>query len=629
MVIRYNKINGVSMSQNKEMIEGLLRDEWQYDGVVMSDFEGTYTQNEAIMAGLDLEMPGPMVHRGPALVKAIKEGTVPEERINYLAGNIMKLAAKVGMWDEDAPEKSLKDPEIESLVRQIATEGFVLLQNKDSVLPIKHDRKIAVFGYPAQNPTIHGGGSSSLSASYVSKPIEALENRFGGSNITYHPGVPTFMKIPSAPLSIMRKESDGKPGVDCYWYNGSVIGENKILHETLETTRTLIIHEQIKALEVRHCTRMAFVLTPVTSGTHTFGITANGLTKLSVDGVHILQHNGFDRTEIPYIMEPGRFEVRADMQMEGGKDYHVIIDTLSTTALSPPPPTYKVPPQATQVGFYENLNMPVSDEIKRLATESDISIVFVVANKEYESESFDRESLSLSAPQNRLVEIVSGTSTKTVVVNMTGSPVSMPWIESVDAILQCWFAGQEVGNALAEVLSGDVSPSGKLPVTFPVRIEDTPSFGNFPTDDNHEVRYAEGLEMGYRARNGPKPLFPFAFGLSYTNFKVSNFQVDGDGGMDASVRLVLKNVGDTLGKELVQVYVDGVLKAFSKHQLEAGAEKLVTLKLDKYAFSIWDIQRKAWFAVAREYIIDVRSDANTVLVSQSFIIDRELIWTGL
>ncbi|PVH79616.1 glycoside hydrolase family 3 protein, partial [Cadophora sp. DSE1049] len=592
----YNKVNGVSMSQNKEILQGLLREEWNWDGVIMSDFEGTYAQNEPIEAGLNLEMPGPSIHRGEALIQDIKTKKVSENQIDFLLGNVLKLIQDYGMDDEDAPETVGKDQKTEILIRQIAAEGIVLLRNQHSTLPLKpaSSPKIAVFGSLAKSPTIHGGGSASVTPSYTISPLEAIQERYGISNVTFNAGVPIFMKIPSAPLANMRKTSDGAPGVDCYWYNGSTFGENLILHETLEKTTTVVIYERIVGLERRHCTRMSFILTPTTSGSHTFGITANGLTKLFVDGVHTLQHEGFDHTEVEYIMQPGRFEVCAEIVMQGGKDYTIVIDTLSTIAPPPPLPSFQIPAQATQVGFFENLNAPASDEIVKLAEQSDISLVFVGNNKEYESESFDRTSLSLSAPQDNLINTVSSASKKTVVVNMSGSPISMPWLESTEAVLQCWFAGQEVGNAVADILSGDVNPSAKLPVSFPTRIEDSPSYSNFPTDDNHELRYAEGLAMGYRARDGPKPLFPFGFGLSYTEFTASDLKLPSGSSTDAIVTLKLANTGSVRGQQVVQLYVDGVLKAFSKPMLEAGEAKVVTLKLDKYAFSYWDTAARAW-----------------------------------
>lgn len=164
----------------------------------------------------------------------------------------------------------------------------------------------------------------------------------------------------------------------------------------------------------------------------------------------------------------------------------------------------------------------------------------------------------------------------------------MPWIDDVDSIFQCWYAGQEVGNALVDIISGNVNPSGKFPVTFPLHIEDTPSFGNFPTDQNVRVRYEEGLEMGYRARSKPAPLFPFGYGKSYTDFSWQGLTIKTTTSVsvvDLTVATTVKNIGLVAGREVVQVYVDGVLKGFQKVFLTPGESRVVEVTMDRYAFS--------------------------------------------
>lgn len=192
-------------------------------------------------------------------------------------------------------------------------------------------------------------------------------------------------------------------------------------------------------------------------------------------------------------------------------------DTLSTTAPSPSR-IFDVTPQATLVGFDEYQNTPFYQRLQQLASESDIAIMFTANNKEYQSGLVDRSSSFLSLLQDELIRVVASTAPRSVLANQMRSPISMPWIDDVDYILQCWYAGQEVGNALVDIISGNVNPSGKLPVTFPLHIEDTPSFGNFPTDQNVRVRYEEGLEMGCRARSKPTLLFSFGYEKSYTDF---------------------------------------------------------------------------------------------------------------
>jgi beta-glucosidase len=633
-VDRYNLVNGVFMSENEDILQNVLRKEWGFEGAIVSDFEGVYSTIPSVLAGVALELPGPARFRGDSLLEAVKKDQVLESQIDLLVKDVIRLASKVGKEDDGSPEQNiLKDKQTAALVRQMAIEGIVLLRNEGNTLPILpyKNPKIAVFGSPATTPIIHGGGSASLTPSYVISPLEALEKRYGKSNVQYHTGVPIFKKIPSAPLCLMATVSDGKPGVDCYWYNGWTVGTNQVYHEVLEATQTLVIDSRISDLAPTHCSRMSFILRPKTTGIHAFGVTACGESILRVDGDIILKHAGFTDCRVEYVMQPGDYEVRANLEMEADRAYHVTVDTLSTTAPLPSPIFY-ITPQATRVGFYENLDSPIGEDILQLAAKSEISIIFTANNKEFESESFDRSSMSLSPSQDELIRIVASAAPKSVLVNQTGAPISMPWIEDVDAILQCWYAGQEVGNALADIISGDVSPSGKLPVTFPQRIEDSPSFDNFPTDHEMNIRYEEGLEMGYRARNKPAPLYPFGFGLSYTKFQATELTLkEQSDSLPTNVTLetTVTNAGFVTGREVVQIYVDGVLKGFKGVVLSPGESHIVEVCLDKYAFSRWESSQKSWVVEARDYKIELRQDANTVISSVTHTIGRELFWTGV
>jgi beta-glucosidase len=622
------------MSENKHILQDILREEWGFKGTIVSDFEGVYATVPSVLAGVALELPGPARFRGKHLLEAIKEGKIPESKIDNLVKDVIALSKKVGMNDAIRNEPDVeKTDSTATLVKNIATEGIVLLKNKDNILPLlpSKKQKIAIFGSPAASPIIHGGGSASLTASYVVSPLESLERTFGIENIKYHPGVPIFKKIPSASKSIMTTVSNGQLGLDCHWYNGWEFGENEIYHEILETTRTLVIESRIKELKAKHCSRMDFILHPRTTGTHTFGVTACGESVLRVDGKEIVRHAGFPDCRVEYVMQPGDFEVRGNVDVVAGQEYHVTIDTLSTTAPSPSP-IFDITPQATSVGFYENLNTINSQEISTLAAECDVSFVFTANNKEYESESFDRSSMSLSPLQDQLITMVATSASKTVLVNATGSPITMPWIDDVDAILQCWYAGQEIGNALACVISGEVSPSAKLPVTFPKCIEDSPSFGNFPTDKNMEIRYAERGNMGYRARNQPTPLFPFGYGLSFTEFEFNDLALKRQSSAeptDVIISTRITNTGSRSGREVMQIYIDGILKGFNKVFLNPGETQKVEVFLDKYAFSEWDTESGSWVVQARTYSIELRSDANKIVSLVTYNLMTSMSWNGL
>lgn len=633
LMTAYNKVNGEWCSENTHLLKHIVRDEWKYDGCVMSDFGGVYTDVRPVTEGLNLEMPGPSIHRGQELLDNIKAGRVPESAIDENAAKVIELAWKVGMEDEDAPEQASIDRHVSALIREAAAEGVVLLKNDNCTLPLATDKglKVAVFGAPASMSIIHGGGSSSVSPHYVVTPLEALRESF--PELKYEYGVPIFRKIPSAPIDCM-KTMDGRPGVDCHWYNGWSFGKNEILHERLESTRTLVIDPRIPGLQSKHCTRMEFTLTPRTTGSHTFGVTACGETHIYVNGKEVVSHDGFLDTRVEQIMQPGLFEKRASIDMVGGVGYHVVIDTLSTLAPPPPPPAFQIAPQATQVGFFENLEREDMDVLEDLARESDVSIVFTGNNKEWESESFDREALSLSKEQDAMVSRVAAASKRTVVVNQTGAPISMPWVDQVDAIVQNWFAGMETGNAVADILTGKVSPSGKLPTTFPVRIEDVPANANFPCDSHLNVHYAEGLRVGYRALGEPgvaAPLFPFGHGLSYATFEYANPSITRSGCVIYTVTVDVTNVSERDGKETVQVYVDGLLKGFTKILVPAGKTVNASLELDRIAFSSWNEKEAAWEVEAKAYVVDFRRDALTTILSNTLELPSsdKGFWQGL
>jgi beta-glucosidase len=381
---------------------------------------------------------------------------------------------------------------------------------------------------------------------------------------------------------------------------------------------------------------MECTLTPKTSGNHTFGITACGETHIYVDGVEILSHDGFSDTQVPQIMQPWRYEKRVTFKMNGGQGYNLRIDTLSTVASPPPPPALQIPPQATQVGFFENLHSQDLKDLETLASSSDISVVFTGNNKEWESESFDRQMLNLSSEQEQMISAVAGVSKATVIINQTGAPIAMPWLDRVDAVIQNWFAGMEVGSAIADVLSGRIAPSGRLPTTFPMSIEDVPAAKNFPCDHNLDIRYNEGLGVGYRALlvdpDAPAPLFPFGYGLSYAKFDYSDFVVAKSyASFICSASVTVKNVSRFPGMEVVQIYVDGILRDFQKVLIAARDCTKVHIELDKYAFSSWNSVARAWEIESRMYQIDVRRDALTVIASQTWTVDpsQAFKWVGL
>jgi beta-glucosidase len=261
-----------------------------------------------------------------------------------------------------------------------------------------------------------------------------------------------------------------------------------------------------------------------------------------------------------------------------------------------------------------------------------VALVFAGLSGEWESEGYDRPNIDLVGRQDELIERVAAANKNTVVVLNTGSPIAMPWLDRVAAVVQAWFPGQECGNAIADVLFGDTNPSGKLSQTFPVRLEDNPAYINYP-GENGKVYYGEGLFVGYRYYEKKKvaPLFPFGFGLSYTTFdydalRLSAQEIGPDDTLQVSVDVT--NTGQRAGQEIVQLYVRDIasrlhrpnkeLKAFAKVQLEPGERKTVTLTLNRDALAYYDDQPHAWVAEAGEFEVLVGASSQDIRATATF-----------
>jgi beta-glucosidase len=248
----------------------------------------------------------------------------------------------------------------------------------------------------------------------------------------------------------------------------------------------------------------------------------------------------------------------------------------------------------------------------------------------FESEGDDRADMELPGPQTALIRAVAAANPNTIVVVNAGAPFAMPWLDDVPAVLEAFYPGQEGGHALARLLFGDANPSGKLPVTFPKRLEDSPAFTNYPGE--REVHYGEGLFVGYRHfdTRAIDPLFPFGFGLSYTTFEYSDLQVPAEvkAGEDVSVTVTVKNSGSFTGKETVQVYVRDIksslprplkeLKAFEKVELEPGESKTITLRLNPRALSFYNPALRDWMAEPGTFEILVGSSSRDIRLRAAF-----------
>ena len=605
----YNRINGVYASENDHTLNEILKGEWGFDGIVMSDWFGTYNKNVP-NGGLDLEMPGIARWMSEEYVKrALDDGPLTEEMLNAKVRRLLGVMEKAGLFEEPTlqVERGEDKPEHRKIISEAAREAIVLLKN-DGILPLKKVKSIAVIGPYANEAQILGGGSSSVTPHYAVTPFEGIKNRAGKIKVETAPGCYIYKNLP-APDPETLSTADMQTGLNVNIYNGTEFEGDPVYSVVTPRVQYGWFHTSVpNADQESFSVRMEGFFTPKESGVHTLALSGIGWSKLYLDDKLLIDHSrDSDFGE----------QLTKEIKLKGGKSYPIRVDYYWKGS-----PRWRsvnlghLPPQSKDM---------IGDAVK-LAKKSDVVVLVASLNYEWEAEGFDRVDMKLPGAQNELIDRVAKANKNTIVVLNVGSPVEMPWIDKVRAVLQLWYDSQEQGNALADILFGDENPSGKLPTTFPVRLEDNPAYINYP-GENGKVRYGEGIFVGYRYYDKKKvdPLFPFGYGLSYTTFKYSNLKLSAKSitpSQTLKVKLDITNTGKVTGKEIVQLYVRDIestfarpekeLKAFEKVELKPGQTETVTFTLDREAFWYFDTIKISWSIEPGEFEILVGASSRDI-----------------
>ena len=605
----YNRVNGVYACENDHTLLEILKGEWGYKGIVMSDWFGTYDK-DAPSSGLDLEMPGKARWMSEEMVmRALDEGPLTEEMLDDKVHRLLDVLEKAGMFDrpELKPERGEDKPQHRAVIRQAAREAIILLKN-DGTLPLKKVKSIAVIGPCAARAQILGGGSSSVTPHYAVSPFEGIKDRAGKIKVETAPGCNIYKNLP-APAPDTLWTVDGCQGLSIKIFNGTTFAGTPVYAEVTPRVQHGWFDKSVPHADQENFSMlMEGFFTPKESGVHTLGLSGVGWCKLYLDGKVVIDHS--------HDSDMGR-QLTKELKLQGGKSYPIRIEYY-----------WKGHPRWRSVGLGHQPPQPkdMIAEAVKLAKKSDVVVLVASLTGEWESEGFDRVDMKLPGAQNELIERVAKANRNTIVVINAGSPVEMPWIDNVPAVLQLWYDSQEQGNALADILFGDEAPSGKLPTTFPVRLEDNPAYINYP-GDNGKVRYGEGIFVGYRYYDTKKitPLFPFGHGLSYTTFKYGNLRISAKAIAPTEtlkVKVDVTNTGKVAGKEIVQLYVRDVkstfarpekeLKAFEKVELKARQTKTITFTLDREAFWYFDDRKNTWAVEAGEFEILVGASSRDI-----------------
>ena len=544
----YNSVNGATMTEN-ELLTDPLAASWSFDGVVVSDWTAVRSL-ESARHRQDLAMPGPAGPWGPALVTAIHEGLVAESLVDEKVRRILRLAARVGALEghEPRPIGSMEDGV--AFAREAAADGMVLVRN-DGLLPIdpSSSLRIAVIGEHALRPRIQGGGSATVVPNRVVSPLDGIRAAVGDRVVVdYEPGAVVqegFLPLDPARMTNL---ATGGPGARITY----LTAEGEVLY-TDDRLAGFILDFAPRDID-RSRASMIFetTYTPATTGAERFGFASPGHGRLLVDGVPVLDARVAEPPDqVQAFFSPPHVATSVDVRagtplalryvFTPGAIVDGVPGSISVTFGT------EVPPR-TDVEDRELRDRAVS-----LARAADIVMVVVGTTEQVECEGYDRTSLRLPGPQDELVAAVVAVNSNTVVVVNAGAAVEMPWREQAAAVLLSWFGGQEYGHALADVLTGEREPGGRLPTTWPVRLEDAPVIDVTPVDG--VVRYDEGLHIGYRAwlRADLSPAFPFGHGLGYTTWRLGRARsARTDTGV--AVTLAVTNSGSRPGKQVVQVY---------------------------------------------------------------------------
>ncbi|WP_338496596.1 glycoside hydrolase family 3 C-terminal domain-containing protein [Streptomyces sp. SJL17-4] len=593
----YNRVNGVTMTEHRHLVNEVLRGEWGFDGFNVSDWMAARSTTGDIEGGMDVAMPGPQTVYGEALAAAVRAGEVEESTVDAAVRNVLRLAARVGAL-EGAPSVVTEPPAAidgDALAREIARRGFVLVRNENGALPLAAGATVALSGAAARDARVLGGGSAQVFPEHVVSPLDGLTAALPEGTLSYVIGADPSDELAPADQGFTLRAR-------CRDASGTVLGEGSLPNGQVQwigdDLPAGVTHEALASIEV------VGTFTPRESGEHSFGTRGLGAHTLTIGGETVYEGvQAMGPETDPFEAFFGSPVERAKVALTAGETVEVsLLHTLDKEFAAPLP--------AVMFSFVHLGPRRDPDELIAEAVEAaraaDTAVVVVATTERVESEGFDRKDLALPGRQDDLVHAVAAVNPNTVVVVNAGSPVELPWREEVAAILLGWFPGQEGGAALADVLTGAEEPGGRLPTTWPVALADVPVTETTPTEG--ELDYAEGVFIGYRAwdKAGAVPAYAFGHGLGYTSWTYDSLTAGPD-----TVTVRLTNTGDRTGREVVQVYLAPVADSVERParwlagfaSVEAGPGETVETRiaLPRRAFEIWDEEKNDWTLVPGTY----------------------------
>jgi beta-glucosidase len=617
----YNRLNGPYTTESRHLNHEILKNGWGFRGLLMSDWGATHSVVPAANEGLDLEMPFGK-HFGDSLLAAVRAGQVAGSVIDDHVARILRLALSDNMYQSSpkADTAVFMSREHQRLNREAAARGIVLLKNAGALLPLDRSkvRSLAVIGPNADVLRTGGGGSSMVSPTSAVSPLKAIQSAAPGVDVRFAQGVKLEGDlVPIDPSQLTPGGGMSGSGWKAeYFDNMNLAGKPKLTrvepvinHDWVgDSPHKVIPSDQFSA-------RWTATLKPDVSGERLLEVSSDDGIRLWMDGT-LLIDDWTNHAEIyhsvPVKLEAGgSYDLRIEYYEDGGS-------------------------AVARCGWSVDEEGKI-EEAASVARSADAVVLVVGYSARFESEGFDRPDLLLPAEQVRLIEAVTAANPRTAVVLHSGAAVIMEdWIDRVPALLEAWYPGQEGGHAIAQVLFGDVNPSGKLTTSFLKRWEDYSSYGTYPNETG-VAHYTDDLFVGYRHvdREGIEPRFAFGHGLSYTTFTYENLRVKLQGDLPAprvEVTFDVVNTGKRAGAEIAQVYVANPsgaverprqeLRGFARVELAPGERRSIRIELGPRAFSYYDTNLENWVAPPGEYGIRVGSSSRLVRFAETFTLRK-------
>lgn len=613
-------VEAAPVLEHRRLLTDVLKREWGFDGVVVSDWVATKSVVPSVRAGMDLQMPGPDGPWGDGLAHAVESGTVVAEELDDKARRILRLAERVGALGPVAPP--VGDVDVPAVLREVVARSLVVLKDDAGLVPLRSARRIALIGPNASRPFLAGGGSSMVRADRDVPLRDALAAAFPDAEISLHEGAVSRRTAP--PLDLRDATTpDGAPGL----HAELLAADGSVLRAWTTTTWDEDVPDlPDEAVAVRLRTRVPLRV----AGVHRIGVGTVGRHRALVDGVEVSASDRAVGAEVildsswnhpPTVTVP----VAVPVAGQGAVDLDVTVQVVHPVGYDP----------FLRARFQHEVPGPSPDELLAeavtAAAAADVAVLVVGTNEEVESEGWDRADLDLPGDQDALVRAVLAAQPRTVVVVNAGAPVLLPWLSEAPCVVWGWLGGQEWTGGLADALSGVTEPSGRLPWTLPSSVEDVPVPSAVPVGG--VVDYPEGVHVGYRSWDllERTPAAPFGHGLGWTrwDYLEADTTWDPDGGV---VAVTVRNAGERPGREVVQVYAEPPagtprgdrpvrwLAGFAVVDAGPGETASARIRLHPHALRTWSPDTAGWLTPAGTYPIRVGRSSRGVRLTSALTV---------